>query len=76
MQYAITKRSNPKQPSCKNRCGPKGHFEKNVRYKVAPRNGCDGRLMAKILITTIQVNLVPNPSKMLREGNTNLPELL
>jgi len=24
-----------------------------------PRNGCDGRLIAKILITTIQVNLVP-----------------
>ena len=30
----------------------------------------DGRLMAKILITTIQVDLVPNPI----EGNTNLPE--
>jgi len=41
--------------------------------KDQPRNGCDGRLMAKILITTIQVNLVPNPSG---EGTTNLPELL
>ena len=30
------------------------------------------RLMAKILITTIQVNLVPNPSG---GGNTNSPEL-
>ena len=27
----------------------------NPRWR--PRNGCDGRLMAKILITTIQVNL-------------------
>jgi len=26
------------------------------------------------LITTIQVNLVPNPSVMYREGNTNSPE--
>ena len=25
-----------------------------------PRNGCDGRLIAKVLIITIQVNLVPN----------------
>jgi len=32
----------------------------------------DGRLMAKISITTIQMNLVPNPSG---EGNTNSPEL-
>ena len=30
-------------------------------------------LMVKILITTILVNLVPNPS---RGGNTNSPELL
>jgi len=29
-----------------------------------PRNGCDGRLMTKILITTIQVNLVSNPRRM------------
>jgi len=28
-----------------------------------PRNGCDGRLKAKILITTIQVNLMPNRSE-------------
>jgi len=31
---------------------------RNPRWQ--PRNGCDGRLIAKILITTIQVNLVPN----------------
>ena len=36
------------------------------------RNGCDGRLMAKILITTIQVYLVPNPGG----GNVNSPESL
>ena len=30
---------------------------KKARWR--PRNGCDGRLMVKILITTIQVNLVP-----------------
>ena len=43
----------------------------NPRWQ--PRNGCDGRLMAKILITTIQVNLVPSPSG---GGNANSPELL
>ena len=32
----------------------------NPRWR--PRNGCDGRLMVKILITTIQVNFVPRPS--------------
>jgi len=36
----------------------------NPRWQ--PRNGCDGRLMVKILITTIQVNLVPNPCETLR----------
>jgi len=34
---------------------------RNPRWQ--PRNGCDGRLIAKILRTTIQVNLVPNPSE-------------
>jgi len=29
-----------------------------VKSKVAAKNGCDGRLIAKILITTIQVDLV------------------
>jgi len=31
--------------------------------------------MAKFLITTIQVNLVPNPIVKRGEGNTNSPEL-
>ena len=41
---------------------------------MAAKNGCDGRLIAKILITTIQVNLVPNCSETWR-GNTNSAEL-
>ena len=40
-----------------------------------PRNGCDGRLVGKKLIMTIQVNLVQNPSEKLGGGNTNSPEL-
>ena len=40
----------------------------NPRWR--PRNGCDGRLMVKILITTIQVNLVP-----LGQLAQNSPEL-
>jgi len=30
------------------------------------RNDCDGRLMVKILVMKIQVNLVPNPSETWR----------
>jgi len=37
------------------------------------KNGCDGRLKAKILITKIQVDLVPNRSETCR-GNTNSAE--
>jgi len=48
--------------------------KKNVKSKLAAKNGCDGRLIAKILIMTIQVDLVPNRSETLR-GNTNLVEL-
>ena len=40
----------------------------NPRWR--PRNGCDGRLMVKILVTTIQVNLVP-----LGQLAQNSPEL-
>jgi len=67
-------KSNPKPPSCKKRLRPqKRHSEKRCEIlSWQPRNGCDGRLIAKILITTIQVILVPN----LEEGNTNSPELL
>jgi len=48
--------------------------KKDVESKVAAKDGCDGRLMAKFLTTTIQVNLVPNRSETWR-GNTNLAEL-
>jgi len=49
-------------------CGPQeDHYEKDVKSKVAAnKKWPDGRLMAKILIVTIQVNLVPNPSEMWR----------
>jgi len=49
--------SNPKQPSCKKVCGPKKAIVKKMwNPRWWPRNGCDGRLMTKFLITTIQVN--------------------
>jgi len=38
------------------------------------KNGCDGRLIAKNFIMTIQVDLVPNRSETWR-GNTNSAEL-
>ena len=47
--------------------------KKVVKSKGQPRHGCDGdRSMAKILITTIQVNfeLIPD------EASINSPELL
>ena len=50
----------------------KAMVKKDVKSKVRQRNGCDDSLMATILITTIQVNLVSNPSG---GGNANLPEL-
>ena len=39
----------------------KARLRKDVKSKV--QEMADGRLMAKILITTIQMNLVPNPSE-------------
>jgi len=33
-----------------------GHCEKNMKSKLVAKNGCDGRLMVKISIMTIQVN--------------------
>jgi len=48
--------------------------KKDVKSKVVAKNGCDGRLIAKILISTIQVDLVPNHSETWR-GNTNSAEL-
>jgi len=49
--------------------------KKDVKSKVAAKNGCDGMLIAKILIMTIQVNLVLNHSETWR-GNTNSAKLL
>jgi len=40
-------------------CSPQ--CEKDVKSKVVAKKWFDGRLMAKILMTTIQVNLVSNP---------------
>jgi len=59
-------KSNPKHPSCKKKCvAPKMPLWKmmwNPRWR--PRNACDARVMIKLLITIIQVNLVSNPSEM------------
>jgi len=44
----------------------KAIVKKDVKSKVAVKKWLDDRLMAKILITTIQVNLVPNPSETWR----------
>jgi len=42
-------------------CSPKKAIvKKDVKSK---NDSCDGKLMAKILIMTIQENLVPNPSE-------------
>jgi len=61
-------KSNPKQPSCKKKCAApkKAIVKKDVKSKVAAKKWLNGRLMAKILITAIQKNLVPNPSEMWR----------
>ena len=50
-------------------CSPqKGYGEKRCEIpRWRPRNGCDGRLMVKILITTIQVNFCA--------ASQNLPKL-
>jgi len=53
----------------------KAIVKKDVKSKMAAKNGCDGRLIAKILISTIQVNLVPNRSETWG-GNTNSAELV
>ena len=52
----------------------KAIVKKDMKSKVAAKNGCDGRLIAKILMTTIQLNLcclymfhydsVPNPNEL------------
>jgi len=44
----------------------KAIVKKDMKSKVAVKKWLDGRLMAKILIMTIQVNLVQNSSEMWR----------
>jgi len=63
-------KSNPKQLSCKKKCAApkKAIVKKYVKSKVAAKKWLDGRLMAKILITTIQANLVSNPSEMWKKA--------
>jgi len=54
--------SNPKQPSCKKGCGS---LECCCEQS-------DDRLRVKFLITTIQVNLVPNPSETWRRQHKRI----
>jgi len=45
----------------------KAIVKKDVKNpRLLQRNGCDGRVMAKILITIIQVNMLSNPSETCR----------
>ena len=54
--------------------GPKKAIaKKDVKSKVVAKKGCDGRLIAKVLIMTIQGNLVLNPSETWRR-QTNSAE--
>ena len=60
-------KSNPKQPSCKKSVAPKNAVVKKMQNpKWWPRNGCNSRLKEKILIMTIQVNLLSNRSEIWR----------
>jgi len=52
-QQAVKKMCDPKMPG----------WKRMWDQRWWPRNGCDNSSMAKILITTIQVNLVPSPSE-------------
>jgi len=56
-------KSNPKHPNYKKKCAvpKKAIVQKDVKSKVAASKWLDGRLMAKILIITIQVNVLPSP---------------
>ena len=44
----------------------KNSMKKLWNQRWQPTSGCDGRVMAKCLITTIQVNMVPIPSEAWR----------
>jgi len=61
-------KSNPKQPSGKKSVRPPRMllWKKMWNPKWQPRNDCDCRLKAKVLITTIQDNLVLNRSETWR----------
>jgi len=45
-------------PAVKESVQPSSCCEKRCEIKLGPRNGCDGMLMTKFLLTTAQVNLV------------------
>ena len=73
-------KSNPKQPSCKKSVRPSERlwWKKMWNPRWRPRNGCDGRLVVKILITTIQVNFCEAAQKftwivIIKIFTTNLP---
>jgi len=56
-------------------CSPKKAIvKKDVKSKVAAKNGCDGRLIAKILITAARLNLVAF-SMFHYDSAPNSPEL-
>ena len=48
-----------------------GQGEKVVKSRWRPRNGCDGRSMAKNVMTTIQVNFVPSEAGMRTQIDLN-----
>jgi len=63
--------SNPKQPNCKKKCAApkKAIVKKDVKSKVAAKKWLDGRLMAKILITTAIASLINSiGNDVLRRG--------
>jgi len=67
MQLQKEVNSNPKQPNCNKGCSlQESHCEKDVKSKVVAKKWLVSRLMAKILIRAIQVNLVPNTSETWR----------
>ena len=60
-----------KYSSCKKSMRPqKAWVKKDVKSKMAAKNGCDNSSMAKILIMTIQVNLCV----LLQDSVPNSPE--
>ena len=58
-------KSNPKQSSCK-KCVAlkKATVKKDVKSRWQPRNGCDGRLMVRILMMAIQVKRHKNSPEL------------